>query len=169
MSFDKIHTFVMKWEGGLTDDANDPGGITNYGVCLRFLQSVDPKATRDDIIHMTPEKAKQLFYDHFWLKCKCDQLPDKIAMVVYDTAVNTGCSQSIKFLQRALSIQDDGIIGPQTLSEASHCNVEGCVWDFLRYRAMFYENLANKKPSLKCFLKGWLNRVAGLRELCTTC
>ena len=39
--FEVAHTFTAHWEGGLDDDPRDPGGITHWGVCLRFLQELN--------------------------------------------------------------------------------------------------------------------------------
>lgn len=37
--FEAAHAFTARWEGGLVDHPNDPGGVTNHGVSLRFLQA----------------------------------------------------------------------------------------------------------------------------------
>lgn len=166
--FDKAMDFVFKWEGGLCEDKNDAGGITNHGVCLRFLQSIRPSATREDIINLTQEQAKDIFYSEFWLKCHCDELPDKIAFVVFDTAINTGTVQAGKFLQRCLdNVKVDGIIGQETISAVFELLESGVaevdlVFEYLEKRKQFYKDLATKKPTQQVFLKGWLNRTASL-------
>ena len=38
--FDKCLKIVLIHEGGYSDDPDDPGGTTNYGISLRFLKSV---------------------------------------------------------------------------------------------------------------------------------
>ena len=38
--FLKAHAFTARWEGRLVDHPSDPGGITNYGVSLRWLRSL---------------------------------------------------------------------------------------------------------------------------------
>lgn len=62
---------ILKNEGGLTDDPYDAGGITNYGVCLRFAQDTgdlelfdvdhDGKITREDIKKLTIDDATEAF------------------------------------------------------------------------------------------------------------
>lgn len=47
MSFDMAHAFTARWEGGLTDHPADPGGITNHGVSLRWLQQLAAEAAAD--------------------------------------------------------------------------------------------------------------------------
>lgn len=163
--FNTAHNFVLKWEGGLCDDPADAGGITKYGVSLRFLQNIKPDATRYDIINMTKAEAKALFKKHFWDRCRCAEMPDKTAFILYDTAVNVGCKQAVKFLQRAVGTFVDGLIGPKTIKAACTVNDNPEVLDnFLHQREVFYENLAKNKPSQKVFLKGWLNRTKDLRK-----
>lgn len=38
--FDTAHAFTARWEGGLTDHPADPGGLTKYGVSLRWVQDL---------------------------------------------------------------------------------------------------------------------------------
>lgn len=162
VNFDKAQAFVLKWEGGLCDDKNDAGGITKYGVSLRFLKTIRAGVTADTIRNMTKQEATTIFHSEFWDKCRCDELPERIAFALYDTAVNVGVKQAVKFLQRSLGIKDDGIIGTDTVYFARNCDVDEVLADFLDRRRQFYRNLAEKKPSQQCFLKGWLNRTDAL-------
>lgn len=166
--FDEAMDFVFRWEGGLCEDKNDAGGITNYGICLRFLKSVDPKATREDIKNMTKDKAKDLFYQNFWLPCRCDELSDKVAFVLFDTAINVGVSQASKFLQRVVGVKDDGKVGPDTVNAVKEYienhDEATLVSEFLKKRSQFYKNIVANRPSQKVFLKGWLNRTTALAE-----
>lgn len=47
MSFEQAHQFTARWEGGLTDHPADPGGITNHGVSLRWLQQLNAQAAEE--------------------------------------------------------------------------------------------------------------------------
>ena len=170
--FDKAMDFVFKWEGGLCEDANDAGGITNYGVCLRFLKTIKPNATREDIINMTKEDAKDIFYSEFWLKCHCDELPPKIAYALFDSAVNVGKGQAGKFLQRSLNdagakVKVDGLVGEETVTACAELLDGGAhevdiVEKMLQNRKQFYKDLATKNPTQQVFLKGWINRTMSL-------
>lgn len=53
---------------------------------------------------------------HYWSLVKGDSLPPGVSYVVFDGTVNSGVGQSVKWLQRALGIAADGIVGPQTLN-----------------------------------------------------
>ena len=42
--FETAHAFTAQWEGGLTNQPADPGGLTNYGVSLRWVQDLAQQA-----------------------------------------------------------------------------------------------------------------------------
>ena len=46
-AFQLAHAFTARWEGGLSDHPSDPGGITNHGVSLRWVQDLARQA-RDE-------------------------------------------------------------------------------------------------------------------------
>ena len=48
--FDTAHAFTARWEGGLTDHPADPGGLTKYGVSLRWVQDLAQQA-RQECLH----------------------------------------------------------------------------------------------------------------------
>lgn len=173
-AFEKIHAHVAEWEGFISDDDGDPGGLTKYGVSLQFLKDLgmpvgdlnfDGEINRKDVLCVTPEKAKELFKKNFWDDPGANRLPLKAAMIYYDSAVNTGCRQTTKLLQRACGVSDDGVIGPETIKAANTCDLDSMCEKFLQQREKFYNNLAASKSQFKKFLKGWLNRVAACRKL----
>ena len=45
--FQKAHEFTARWEGGLSDHPADPGGLTKYGVSLRWVQDLARQARED--------------------------------------------------------------------------------------------------------------------------
>jgi lysozyme family protein len=118
---------------------------------------------------LTAAKAAEIFKGEFWDRLRCDEMPPKTAIVVYDAAVNTGRGQSVKFLQRTLGFTGkdvDGLIGPKTIAATQDFTgpdlmlAYGCI----EQRERFYADLTNSKPALSKFLKGWLNRCRDLRK-----
>lgn len=169
--FRKAQSFVLKWEGGLCEDKNDAGGITKYGVSLRFLKSIQPDATREDIIVLTKEQASEIFYNNFWKVLKCPKIADDdLAFALYDTAVNMGVNQAVKLLQRAINyntseeLEVDGKMGEKTLNACNNTSAQYILQSFMLQRIEFYKNLALKKPTQQVFLKGWLNRCYALSK-----
>lgn len=176
MSFDKSHAFVAKWEGGLTDHPADPGGITNYGVSLRFLLDQgldvgdidhDGDIDADDIRALSKDDAKRIFRSVFWTSQY--ELLDKThpccAMVCYDTSVNMGLSYGRRLLQQALGgLAVDGIWGPLTWSAIANSNDRITAQVMIELRRARYRYLVDRNRALKVFLNGWLNRCDDLER-----
>lgn len=177
--FLKAHAFTAKWEGRLVDHPSDPGGITNYGVSLRWLRSLgydlgdvdgDGDVDADDVRALTPDDAAQLFRMKFWEPYGLGDLPQIVATVHYDCSVNTGPSQATRIAQRACNavlgsgLAVDGKFGPKTRQALKDGSSFELVDAMLTGRDKFYIQLANSKSDLYTFLKGWRNRVKDLRR-----
>ena len=72
--------------------------------------------------------------------------------------------QANKFLQRALSVAADGVVGPVTLKAADQANARQLANKIIDQRQTFYVNLSESRPKLSVFLKGWTNRNNNLRK-----
>ena len=46
-AFSVAHSFTARWEGGLSDHPADPGGLTNHGVSLRWVQDLAREAREE--------------------------------------------------------------------------------------------------------------------------
>ena len=96
--FPQAHAFTARWEGGLTDDPADRGGITKYGVSLAFLKGIADDGqdsrdmldrmgirlpvTREVIKSLTQGQASSLFKWQFWDRLRCDDLPPRLALLL---------------------------------------------------------------------------------------
>jgi lysozyme family protein len=89
-NFEKAIKFVLRWEGGLTEDKNDPGGLTKYGISQKSYPYLN-------IRELTLEKAKQIYYENYWKKADCDILDFPMNLICFDTAVNLGVSRAKNF------------------------------------------------------------------------
>lgn len=145
---------LMKSEGGYVNDPKDPGGETKYGISKRAYPEEDIKA-------LTKDRAKFLFKRDYWNPCKCDLLPDALAVCVSDAAYNSGNLQAVKWLQRAIGAGVDGLIGNQTLSMANRCDVSAAVEKYCSERVNFLKKLKNWER----FGKGWALRVNKVEDL----
>jgi lysozyme family protein len=75
--------------------------------------------------------------------------------------VNSGIRQSTIWLQRALKVADDGIIGPKTLAAARAAQPDALRMRILAQRLRFLTNL----NTFNTFGRGWTRRVCDIMEI----
>lgn len=154
--FEKAMKFVREAEGGYYNHPNDPGGETMYGITKRDYPDLDIK-------NLSREKADEIFYNDYWVPSIAEKLPEPAYISYFDSAVNTGRTQANRFLQRALGVSADGVVGPITLKAVEKADPKDLAYKIIDQRQKFYELLTESKSKLKVFLKGWTNRNNNLR------
>ena len=176
LKYDWAYTVLAHHEGGFVDNSNDPGGVTNFGVSIRFLRQngidIDGDGDIDekDIRAITAEKSKEIYKEYFWNPCRCDSVRSElISTKLFDMAVNMGQKQAYKLVQRAINnlnyspqLVVDGQVGPATLKAIN--SFEKTDYELIRAirveQADFYDDLILKKPRLREFRLGWQRRAA---------
>ena len=147
--FDQCFDKLIASEGGYVNHAADPGGETNFGISKRAYPQVDIK-------NLTRDAARQIYKRDYWDRAQCDKLPPTLAYLLFDCAVNSGIGQSIRFLQRALGVADDGVLGPMSIAAIQRMDSESLCARFLGQRLDFMTRLS----TFETFGKGWSRRVA---------
>ena len=161
--FNKAIPIIFKWEGGFADFKEDPGGATNRGITIGLFkvwaQSLGLTPTVEALKSLTEDQAKKIYKSQFWDKMQGDKFESQdLANIVFDGFVNMG-SNAIKILQDVLSIPEDGIIGPQSLKAINEAHPNIIFGLYKAARIKYYNDLVIRKPEMKIFLKGWLNRI----------
>ncbi len=145
---------LMIHEGGYVNHPNDPGGETKWGVTKRVARKYGYKGSMRKLPKATANKiAEQLYWD----KVRGGELDKAIAWQVLDASYNHGVKHSVKFLQRAVDVHDDGIIGDVTLKAVQARDKNDVILCFNAERLEFYTNL----HTFRTFGRGWVRRVAG--------
>lgn len=145
LNFDQAFTRLLGHEGGYTFNQADPGGETNWGISKRSYPDLDIKS-------LTQDQAKSIYQHDYWQPCHIELLPDDLQFDMFDAAVNSGRVQATKWLQMALNVEPDGVIGPKTLAACR----PGLSGRFNGYRLQFMSAL----PAWNTFGRGWANRIA---------
>ncbi len=122
--YNSCYAFTEREEGGLSDRPlkEDPGGITNRGITLRFARSMgtmfdldkDGDVDRGDILLITPDNARMAFRASFWHDIHGDDIWAGLDLTLFDFAINSGASRAIRSLQKVANLKVDGFIGPKT-------------------------------------------------------
>jgi lysozyme family protein len=175
-NFDDAVNLVLKNEGGLISESHDKGGITKFGISLRFLRGLDTSKLREygifefpvdeTIRDLTIDKAKEIYRGEFWNAAPFDKIGNQEqANYIFDTAINMGISPAIKCVQRAIwsvmkrrEIPDDGILGVTTLAGIQRCGF--LIMPAMRSeRAGYYRLTVAHDETQDANLQGWLNRA----------
>src|SRR5690606_28086497 len=112
------------------------------------------------------EKAKAIYKKYWWDKYHYEAINSlAIATKILDMAVNMGAKQATELVQKAANwcghnLKEDGILGAKTLAAINEISLHGREDEFMDeiidQQKWFYEHLAEDKPVLNVFLKGWL-------------
>lgn len=152
---------ILEHEGGYVDHPRDPGGATNKGVTIAtFRAYVKPNGTVDDLRKLTTEQATIVYKRQYWDKVSADLLPIGVDYAVADFAVNSGPNRAARYLQRALGVPQDGIVGPRTIAAARNAAPDRLINAICDSRLKFLRGL----ETWSTFGRGWSSRVEGVRS-----
>ena len=149
--FNPAVDWIMSMEGGLHDDPNDPGGLTNLGIALER----HPNMTAQQIRALTPVTAAPVYYREYFVPMHGPDLPDWAAWVALDCAVNQGVGEATLILQRVAGVVADGSIGPITLAAVARQPPKQFLAAFTAARDIVYSN----SRSWRRYGDGWVTRA----------
>lgn len=172
-----IHDLIEK-EGGYSNDPNDSGGETMYGVTVFEARSFGYEG---EMKEMPYDVAFQIYLSRFWTSPQFDRVysvSESISLELFDTGVNMGTGIAAGFLQRALNVlnqqgtkfQDltvDGRIGELTiyclkayLKDRGRVGESTLLKMLNALQSVRYIELAEKRPKDEKYEFGWqTNRV----------
>lgn len=170
--FEDAFEEVIGLEGGYVNDPNDPGGETKYGITHATLA----RARKYDLVNhnnikdLTLDEARNIYWTLWWNPLLLSQLLARIAIEVFEQAVNFGLVPAVNHLQQALvwmgaRIDVDGVMGKFTIEAASklvpsQVNILLKMLNGLQF--MRYVEIVKANPSQKKFFVGWMRRVSEL-------
>ena len=159
--FNKFLDYIFEVEGGYTNDKNDRGGATNFGIIEEEAREF---GYTGDMRNLTKDFAKNIYLKKYYLGNKLDKITDdRVALSIFDWAVNSG-RRGIKKAQIVANkfganLVIDGIIGNKTLEAINAIDPKMFLKEYHEMQRTFYKNLAARDNSQEGFLKGWLNRI----------
>ena len=170
---DTIISKIIKIEGGYSDNPDDSGGPTKYGVTEAVARA---NGYTGDMKDLPRGFAVKLYEKVYWDSLSLDSIEkksEKIAYELADTGINMGVGRAAEFLQRCLNalnkegslytdIKVDGNIGPRTI---------GAFYAFMGIRKTggervllrmlnslqgeWYISLAERRQKDESFVYGW--------------
>ncbi len=79
-SFDKGFSLTIGLEGRPSQDPNDPGGFTIWGLAKRYHPEID--------VDTSIKYAKNVYLKQYWIPAGCDQAPYPMDVCLFDSQVN---------------------------------------------------------------------------------
>jgi lysozyme family protein len=179
VSVETLINRVIGVEGGYSNNPNDAGGPTKWGITEQVARAY---GYQGDMRILPRDTAVAIYKQRYWTRPGFDKIADRyprIAEELFDTGVNMGPTTAIGFLQRALNelnrgardypdLNPDGDMGPVTLTDLdAYKRVRGDDGERVLLLALNvlqgarYFDIAQSRPANETFLYGWLaNRVA---------
>lgn len=149
---------IDEYEGGLSNDKLDKGGLTKYGISKKSYPNID-------IASLTKEQATAIYEKDYWTPLRLDEIKSpRIRWKVFDIGVNCGIGTAAKLLQRAIQVPDDGIIGNITLARLNSWTLSSCgenevLNKLVDQQVGYYCEIVRRDITQINFLKGWIKRA----------
>jgi lysozyme family protein len=162
--FEAAAQYTLEEEGVFSDDPDDKGGKTKFGISQRSFPDVD-------IDNLTREGAKGIYNEKFWVAPGFNLIPsDVLAVKTFDTGVNMGPRAAGKLLQRALNdvspaeepLVTDGQIGAKSLARMTRVPEDELLSAYVKRLKKRYGDIVENDPSQAKFLRGWTKRAERL-------
>lgn len=157
-NFDEAMKVILRHEGKYSNDSNDPGGETNYGISKRSYPNLDIK-------NLTVEQAEEIYKRDFWDANNLERIQsDAVATKIFDMCVNMGSKRGIELAQRAVSevgqsINEDGRMGPVTYNNINSLPEEVILRAIKNQAISYYRAIVARKPSMSKYINSWLKRA----------
>lgn len=158
---DVAFPLVVGVEGGYDKNLLDRGNWTSgeigvgklngtkYGISAAAFPTLD-------IAGLTLPIAMSIYRHSYWLRICADALPPRIAVLLFDAAVNQGAFASVCIVQTIVGVEIDGFIGPETLDAIGKADPETLFVEIEVQRLMAYFQTS----TFSTFGLGWVRRVS---------
>lgn len=160
MTNDEIIDRILTEEGGYVNDPVDPGGATNFGITQATLSEVrGHPADAVEVAALTEADARAIYLQRYIVEPGFDNVLDgKLRWLLVDCAVNNGRGRAVRWLQNAIGVKADGVLGPQTIGRLAIA--PSPYYKVCAERVRAYARLVVQNHPLVKFLAGWMNRAA---------
>lgn len=142
--FDKMLGYILSKEGGYVNDPADSGGETNKGVTKATYDGYRRKKGLPirNVREITDTEIKEIYYE-FFKQSNADKIDDpRMALMVFDTAVGSGCAKAKELFTKS----------------------GGDIDKYEQLRRDWYADIVRRRPKDQKFIKGWNNRVTSTVE-----
>jgi lysozyme family protein len=171
-AFEQALDYTFANEGGFSNDTNDHGGATRYGITRAEASRWRKKPVSVADMKVFPiDEAKAIYKAWYWDTMALDKVASaSIAICMFDIGVVMGIGIPPKFAQSICnahggSLVVDGHLGPLSIAAMNALDPNVFVRDFSAKTEARFRGIVANNSSQHVFLKGWLNRAHRLLTL----
>jgi lysozyme family protein len=162
-TFEEAFEIIIGHEGGFQNGRNDPGNWTSgkvgsgtlkgtkFGISAAAYPSLN-------IAALTLDDARAIYKRDYWDRVEGDTWEPILAVIAFDAAINNGPARAIQWMQTAVGVPADGIIGPVTRNAILNSDQDDIGYELHALRLFFMASLDNWKT----YGLGWARRLARL-------
>lgn len=159
---------IIRREGGFIYHPTDRGGPTKYGITAKTLgnwRNLGRLATSDEVVALTEAEAREIYRRQYIVAPDFDAITHPtLQVLLVDSGVHSGPQKAVKWLQEALGVTVDGVIGPKTRAALAATDQSKLYRKVLAARLRHLGRLITNDPEQSVFAAGWMNRMAEFVE-----
>lgn len=150
---DDIITQVIQREGPATNDPNDAGGATEFGIS----KASNTVAWADGVV--TETEARAIYQAKYITGPGFDKIADvKLRGLLVDYGVVSGPMIAIQALQVVVKVKPDYVLGPVTLAALAKMPIGDVITGVVKARVMMVCRIVQKNQAQIRYLSGWVSR-----------
>lgn len=165
---EKILDDVIRREGGFVNHPADRGGPTKYGITAATLgewRKLGRRATVDEVRGLAESEARSIYRQQYITAPGFESVTDRhLLELLVDAGIHSGPKRAAQWLQAALGVTADGVIGPQTRAALAASDQAALRRKVIGERVRFLGRLITSDPAQAVFAAGWMNRMAEFIE-----
>ncbi len=175
--FSDFLPILKREEGGYSNIKADTGGETYSGITRKnyptwtgwsIVTAAKPKQGQIIVNSQLEALVSDFYKKNFWDLLQCDKFSKYVGMNLCDFAVGSGTVTAAKAFQNVINsllpigtmtLVADGKIGAATIAAANKLDQQKLNDALLDYRKKFYQNIVDRNPTQRQFLRSWVNRL----------
>ncbi len=152
--------YVIGNEGDFSNDGDDHGGATRFGITMETLSRWEQRTVSvEEVRKLSREEAEEIYLKWWWFPLGCDKVADqRIATAILDVGVNDGAPTSTRFAQQAAGVKVDGHIGDNTEKAINAIDFRVFLAHFIPLVQNHYWGICLRDHTQEKFFQGWLTR-----------
>lgn len=159
---------ILRREGGYVHHPVDRGGPTKFGITGQTLgawRKLGRAATAPEVATLSEAEARAIYRHDYVTAPGFEAIRHRALLeLVVDAGVHSGPRRAVQWLQSALGVAADGVIGTKTRAVLAATDADVLYGKVLGARLRHLGRLITEDPKQAVFAAGWMNRLAEFVE-----